>query len=96
MNLKELLATATTVKISVESSSKPGCYYIVQKHKDGVLSCSCPAWRFQKSPAGSRNLCKHIKAALAGTAKFAKVELPPSNFTPEVTETKPATTDLVD
>ena len=37
------------------SGSKP---YIVKRHLDGVLSCSCPAWRNKGGPAGARS-CKH-------------------------------------
>ena len=27
---------------------------------DGTVYCTCPAWRFQRRPAGDREPCKHI------------------------------------
>jgi predicted nucleic acid-binding Zn finger protein len=38
--------------------------YTVKKGQDGVVYCSCPAWRFQKVAAAHRS-CKHIVKAVA-------------------------------
>ena len=36
--------------------------YTVKQGRDGVVYCSCPAWRFQRVPARQRS-CKHIRKA---------------------------------
>lgn len=43
--------------------------YTLTLHADGVASCSCPAWRFNRAPAGQK-LCKHLTrfAAQGGNA----------------------------
>lgn len=46
------------------SGAKP---YIVKRHLDGVLSCSCPAWRNKGGPADSRS-CKHTALIGGGQA----------------------------
>jgi predicted nucleic acid-binding Zn finger protein len=38
--------------------------YTVKQGKDGVVYCSCPAWRFQKVAAAHRS-CKHLAKAAA-------------------------------
>ena len=38
--------------------------YTVKQGRDGVVYCSCPAWRFQQRAAGART-CKHIAKAQA-------------------------------
>ena len=35
--------------------------YAVTTSPSGVVSCSCPRWRFQRKPAASR-WCKHLRA----------------------------------
>lgn len=41
----------------VESRSTPGLKYEMRLGKDGVVYCTCPAWKF----SGTGN-CKHLAA----------------------------------
>lgn len=45
-----------------------GTLYDIKKGKDGVVYCTCPAWRFQKLPVAART-CKHIKSVSAQLVK---------------------------
>ena len=55
----------------VPSGSNPFKCYEVRCGHDGVVYCTCPAWRFQKQSAGSRKPCKHIRAVANRMAKRA-------------------------
>lgn len=44
----------------VSSKSNPDKQYEINAHGDGVVSCTCPAWKFQRIPADART-CKHIR-----------------------------------
>jgi len=44
----------------MRSMSNPNKAYQVTLGEDGVVHCSCPAWRFQKLPPSERK-CKHIR-----------------------------------
>jgi hypothetical protein len=44
-----------------ESDSTPGKMYQVMMGEDGVVYCTCPAWRFQKGRSPSERVCKHIR-----------------------------------
>lgn len=33
--------------------------WIVTRHIDGVISCTCPGWRFQKGVPPTERTCKH-------------------------------------
>ncbi len=47
----------------VESDDKPGREYEIQRRADGVLRCSCEAFRFIRAPLGAdTKACKHMKA----------------------------------
>lgn len=48
---------------TVKSSSGEGSY-TVARGADGVVYCSCPAWRFQRLAPAARS-CKHIRALSA-------------------------------
>jgi transposase InsO family protein len=49
---------------TVESESTPGkTYEVKQDTQTGLLSCSCPAWRFKHEPTNER-VCKHIRPLL--------------------------------
>lgn len=54
------------------SGSKP---YVVKRHIDGVLSCSCPAWRNKGGPAASRS-CKHTALIAAEDAPRQQARAP--------------------
>ena len=43
---------------TVESRSTPGVSYEVRLGKDGVVYCTCPAWKFSR---GAKT-CKHLRA----------------------------------
>jgi predicted nucleic acid-binding Zn finger protein len=47
--------------IQVPSLTEVGQSYEIKRGRDGVLYCSCPAWRFQRKPAAERS-CKHMRA----------------------------------
>lgn len=56
-----------------QSSSNPEKFYTVTEGNDGVVYCSCPAWKFQRLAAAMRS-CKHTKSAAASNlAKAAPV-----------------------
>ncbi len=42
--------------------------YVLKTDKNGVVSCSCMSWRFQKLPIGDR-CCKHLLEAVRDRAK---------------------------
>lgn len=46
----------------LQISGDSGTKYTIRQGRDGVVHCSCPAWRFQRVPAAQRS-CKHVKKA---------------------------------
>lgn len=44
-------------RVEIESTSRPGVRYVVAMTSDGTMSCSCPAWIYNRSRAD----CKHIR-----------------------------------
>lgn len=50
--------------LQAKSETNPDKAYAITLHEDGVISCACPAWRFQKGPTRNR-LCKHLRAFAA-------------------------------
>jgi hypothetical protein len=49
----------------IPSSSKRGKFWAVKRNiQTGQLSCSCPAWIFQRGPAVDRKPCKHVIKAM--------------------------------
>ena len=64
----------STILSTVASSSSDKTYNIV-RGADGVVYCTCPAWKFQRLTAEGRT-CKHIKSWSAGqlaTRNISKV-----------------------
>lgn len=47
--------------ISTVPSQSSNKSYTLTAHADGVVSCSCPAWKFQKVTPAER-VCKHMRA----------------------------------
>lgn len=54
--------------VFVVKSTSSGKRYEIREGKDGVLYCSCPAWRFQHKPTDQRT-CKHFKMAITELEK---------------------------
>jgi predicted nucleic acid-binding Zn finger protein len=48
-----------TTIIALQVQGDSGTKYDIKTGKDGVVHCSCPAWRFQKV-APAKRTCKHI------------------------------------
>ena len=46
---------------SVPSKTNPDLSYEIRRGKDGVVYCSCPAWKHQRLPVAHRS-CKHLKS----------------------------------
>ena len=44
----------------IQSQSNPEKSYVLTAHSDGVVSCSCPSWKFQRVAPALR-CCKHIR-----------------------------------
>lgn len=42
-------------------SSSSSAIYEVRLAADGIVYCSCPAWRFQKGKTKEERACKHMK-----------------------------------
>jgi len=61
------------LKCSFPSLSDPSRSYAVQTGKDGVIYCSCPAWKFQRLSPRERT-CKHTLMAKALFLDALKVE----------------------
>lgn len=51
------------------STRNPANVYDVKRHADGVLSCSCPGWKFSGQPKA----CRHTRRVLAGLDDDAAV-----------------------
>jgi len=50
----------SVVIANIASKSDPDRAYSLTAHSDGVVSCSCPSWRFQKIAPAART-CKHMR-----------------------------------
>ena len=50
-----------------------GARYFITTDGDGVISCTCMAWRFQRAPIAARR-CKHIAEALARERRMRVTE----------------------
>ena len=62
--MSQMSATRFVHFATVESESRPGVTYEVkQDTQTGLLSCSCPSWRFKHEPTNER-VCKHIRPLL--------------------------------
>lgn len=48
------------------STRNPTNVYEVRRHADGVLSCSCPGWRFNKPAQGQPKTCRHVRRVAEG------------------------------
>lgn len=55
------------------------------KNKDGVISCSCPAWRNFGGPVDKRT-CKHIKQVRGMAAEMARIGVKTHDFGPRGTD----------
>jgi hypothetical protein len=49
-----------------QSMTSPGKFYEIRRGKDGVVYCTCPAWKFQKKEYGQPRTCKHLKSLMLG------------------------------
>lgn len=45
--------------LEIQSDSNANKSYRVAVDKNGVISCTCPSWKFQSKPIELRS-CKHI------------------------------------
>lgn len=60
---------AATLITTVASSSNPNLRHEIRLGGDGVVYCTCPAWRFQrKSPAARQ--CKHMRQSASTIVGF--------------------------
>ena len=57
-----------TVITRVKSQSGNGTYE-VRQGGDGVVYCTCPAWRFQRAQKEQR-VCKHMRGAAVKVVAF--------------------------
>ena len=57
-------------EIEVQGSAKKP---YVLRNTDGVFSCSCPAWQFQKARVDQRT-CKHLKKLRGEAREAARIE----------------------
>jgi hypothetical protein len=69
------------VLLQVPSSSSNKHYDIILGG-DGVVYCTCPAWKFQKLPPAQRT-CKHLKAASSQLSTLAKKVTAPKTPAPK-------------
>lgn len=51
----------STILATYPSKSNPAKSYNVVEGDDGVVYCTCPAWRMQGGDTNSRPPCKHIR-----------------------------------
>lgn len=59
--------TAWEYVTSVESDSKPGERYRIQRRRsDGALGCDCHAFRFSHGAIGAGKSCRHLAAFRLG------------------------------
>lgn len=81
--LEEVARTANyTREFEIPSESRPNVFYTVklwmeswQGFQKGMLSCSCPAWLYQRKEVVDRS-CKHTKRVqgmLAREGSFAEI-----------------------
>jgi hypothetical protein len=61
------LAVGQTV--GVTSDSTPSTQYLVKLCQDGAVSCTCPAWKFQKNTPPVARKCKHTEAVRGAAAE---------------------------
>jgi len=52
------------MRTTIQSSSNADRTYEIHTARDGAIVCSCPAWRYQRTP-GNRRVCKHIRQVQA-------------------------------
>jgi hypothetical protein len=60
------------------SKTNPSKSYEIRRGADGVVYCTCPAWRFQRLKSGETRTCKHIAAFAAGALTSAEPVVPKS------------------
>lgn len=60
---------AATLITMVASSSNPAVQHEIRLGGDGVVYCTCPAWRFQRKSPSARQ-CKHMRAAASRIVGF--------------------------
>ena len=59
--------TAWVTVATAKSRSRKGVEYEVRMSRQlGTLYCTCPAWKFQRVPAGEHKACGHIDDFKAG------------------------------
>ena len=52
-----------TYVTSVESDTKPGKEYVIERRGDGAMRCACERFRFTRGEIGStQKTCKHLLA----------------------------------
>ncbi len=56
---------------SIEVVGSSGTTYTLE-NKGGVLSCTCPVWKYQRLPLDKRT-CKHLRALLGDDAELERV-----------------------
>jgi hypothetical protein len=54
-----------TVLAVAPSKTNPSKSYEIRRGKDGVIYCTCPAWRYQRLKKGETRTCKHLAAFFA-------------------------------
>lgn len=59
---------------TVASDSDPDREYEIRRGGDGVVYCTCPAWKFQKGVSPRFRSCKHIRRRPDLLVKSAAVE----------------------
>ena len=62
-----MATTSMPFSITISSATNPGTRYTIKQGADGVVYCSCPAWKFQKAPVEKRS-CKHIRKVMKALA----------------------------
>jgi len=60
------------------SKTNPNKTYEIRRGADGVVYCTCPAWRFQRLRKGETRTCKHLAAFFAKQLREAEPTLPKS------------------
>lgn len=65
------MASKTTVKVQVASSSNPAKTYTIWVGQSGPEFCECPAFKFQRGQLVDRKPCKHMRSIAGLTAQVA-------------------------
>jgi hypothetical protein len=59
---------AGTLVLGHIASDSGGPSYAIKRGRDGVVYCSCPAWKFSKG----NKTCKHLRGMADGTRTLSK------------------------